>query len=286
MATTTGIFYPIAGKTSPIDFYVGRSVPFGGITWASQRNYGSGDDIVDTAGFISMYVACDTQAGYWNALRRAQIHFDCAAIPDNAIIQSATFSFIPYSSNNSLNIASPRTDFIIVSATCASDTQATASDYAIANYGTAPLANRITTFSLATTSSVALNSTGIAYISKTGITRFGILLGCDLDNSEPPFTWLTGYRMTFWSADAASGTSVCPKLSVVYYTPVKNVRYDSAGTSYNLLTAEATGSEQYRCYNGATVLGFSVVSDTAANASAFRCCINSGVVSALVKTAT
>ena len=288
MASTTGLFYTVAGKASPIDFYVGRSVLGQGITWMEQWNYGSGDDVVDDANSLGLGIIAGTQSGYFSQMHRSQLHFNCASIPDNAVIQSASLRLYIVSTQNTINMTTPKNDFVIVSATCASDTQATASDYYRLNYGTTPLAARVAQVSLtvSTNNTFALNLTGLAYISKTGLTRFGLRWGCDVDNSAPAFVNRGWGNINVYAADISTATSTSPMLSVVYFTPIKNIRFDSAGTKYTFVTDDATATDKFRCYSGATVLGFSVVSTGAANASAYRCCTISGTAQSFASTAT
>jgi hypothetical protein len=76
-------------------------------------------------------------------------------------------------------------------------------------------ATRLTSFTTSAFSNWTLNSAGLAFISKTGLTRFGMRLGHDIDNSEPSISSGT-QRQTGINGYAAdrTGTSQDPKLVV------------------------------------------------------------------------
>ncbi len=139
---------------------------------------------------------------------------DTSSIGDADVISSATFSLYGIAKSNGLG--SP--DLHIAGATPASDNNLVTGDYGqvqTTSYGSVTYAGYSTTGY----NDITLNATGIAAVSKTGVTKFSGQTSWDLNNS------FTGS----WSSSAASyfqcrfadqtGTTNDPKLVVIYSTP-------------------------------------------------------------------
>ena len=174
-------------STSPVIVY--SSVFF--------NNSGTPDFIVTSSGDIS----------------RAVLLFNTASLPDNATIISATLGLYVTSTQDTDNDGN---DTITpVSATPASNTALSTSDYN--SFGTTAYATAIDITSITTSAynTFTFNGTGIAAITLTGVSKFGVREGHDLVNNRPANN--TGLRVEFSSAEA-SGTSQDPKFDVTYTT--------------------------------------------------------------------
>lgn len=142
--------------------------------------------------------------------------FNTAGLPDDAVISGATLSLYGNLKTNGLGSLT----IGVVSSNPAANNTIAASDFNIANFGATDYGTRYTYagFSTSAYNDMAFNATGIAAISKTGITKLGTRLGNDIDDSSP--TW-SSLAQTYFYAIAAdtTGTSTDPKLVVTYSLP-------------------------------------------------------------------
>jgi len=206
---TTSTFYPAAGANSPVDGRVGRG---GNETFSNKRNNTTGTYTTVTgasASSPSLYSIASTDI--YSALARTIFGFDTSILGSDTIT-SATLS-IRGIGGKSTGLGD--TNFEIVSASPASPSNITNSDYNIANFGSTAFSSGVTIggMSIAAYTNFTLNASGISHINKTGNTFFGGLLGFDFNNSAP--TWVAS---SFTGIDVAfaetSGTINDPKLVV------------------------------------------------------------------------
>ena len=208
--------YPDAGDpgTTTVDGKVGRqSVDE---VWSTIRtaagNYGISNLAID--GFVRFQTTATTNQ--WAELRRAIFLFDTSSLNDVVAIHSGSLSICGTGTKTDALAITPT--LALVAATPASNTTLASSDYG--QFGTTELATRITYAGFDGTDGVynpfTLNAAGLAAISKTGVSKFGVRNGqYDLDNSTP--TWSSGGSTVFqcYWADQ-TGTSTDPKLVVVH----------------------------------------------------------------------
>lgn len=203
---TTDTFYP------SLDGFVMRDSA--GATWS---------DIRGGAGTFSAYTGTNEVDIYLNSqpstlyqqMQRALTYFDTSAIADNVVISAAVLSGKGVGKNDT------RSQSIgITSGTSASDSALADADYAVANFGSTRFATDITIASWSTSAynDFTLNASGLAAISKTGISKFAWRFSGDIDNVDPGggVSILTYARAA--SAEAA-GTTTDPTLVVTYSTP-------------------------------------------------------------------
>lgn len=156
-----------------------------------------------------------TTLNQWATLRRSMFLFDTSALTANALISSATmslYSVFGYSDPSSNN---PSLD--VYSANPASNVTLQNSDFAqvgSVSYTGAPL----TYVAFNTTDSYkdfALNATGLAAVSKTGVSKFSVRCNFDVTNTAP--TWASGAvtNAQCYYADQ-TGTTNDPKLQVTF----------------------------------------------------------------------
>lgn len=137
---------------------------------------------------------------------------DTAEIPDGAAITAASFFF--YASSKT--VYGGDYDYInIVQTTQADSTKLVSSDYAKCGplNGATKLSADKSVSSILTSgyTEMALNSSGIAAINKTGTTRLGMRSGYDLENEEPPSSSYGKVQAYF---SEYTGTDRDPYLSV------------------------------------------------------------------------
>lgn len=101
----------------------------------------------------------------------------------------------------------------IVSSTPASDTTIANADYS--QLGSTKFSSNVFISSLLTGqyNEISLNATGIAAISKTGVTKLGIRIDCDIDNTEP--SWQASAEANIQINMADNGSNV-PYLEITY----------------------------------------------------------------------
>lgn len=207
-------FYPSAGAVSPVDGTVQRS----GVdqTFTNIRT-GNGTAFNNTNTNDAVQLASSSTSSQYSTLTRAILCFDTSSLPDDAVINSVTFSLYGQSKANFLG--SP--DLHIAGATPASTSTLAASDYQTniqtTSFGSVTYSN----FSTAGYNDITLNASGIAQINLSGVTSFSAQLSWDILNS---FTgsWTTSAPtvFSFYMADD-SGTTRDPKLTVSYTVPTQ-----------------------------------------------------------------
>ena len=155
----------------------------------------------------------DTSTDDYQMLSRGIFLFDTSALTAEATISAATISL--YGALKDTGLGASEVD--VVSSTPASDTAVANGDYA--NLGSTVFASLASgSYTTEQYNDFSLNASGIANISKTGNSKFGIRINWDTDNSFGG-SWgsnvISGY--TFYDGGTA-GTGKDPKLVVTYTT--------------------------------------------------------------------
>jgi len=210
----------------------GRSLNAGGTTWATLRSTaGSNASPADT----SLYGGfSDSTSNNFVQIYRTILMFDTSAIPDTDTIDSAVFSIkgLAKASNAGTNL-----NYNIYTATTISDTTLQDSDFTLTGFGTTALATAIThtNMSASAYNNFTFNVSGRGAISKTGVSKFGLLLENDITNSAPSSdgdSTADNDRIEFASADT-TGTASDPYMSIT----------TSAGGETSTTTATSTASD-------------------------------------------
>ena len=187
-----------------------------GDTWANLYA-GPATTYDDTAALIDLILDSDSVSNEWDFLSRAFILFDTSSLTSASTVTDGLVEFV---------IVQRTDDFsermVVVSSTPNSDTALELSDWT--DVGSASLGNRppISTYTVdsSTYNTITLNATGEAAISLTGITKFGLRLNSDNDNSPP--TWASEKRshLGMASSDTDLGADKRLRLVVTHTTPV------------------------------------------------------------------
>lgn len=209
----SGTYYPDADpESTSIDgsvYYIGTNV-----NWATIRAAatGTGEESTSTAPWMGR-AESSASSGNWYRLDRGFALFDTSTLTSSASISDAVLSFYGSSLTDNFALAAA-----IVSSSPASSNALVVADFD--QVGTTRFASDLdlTSWSTAGYNDFTLNASGISAISKTSITKFGMRLDKDLDNSAPTWAGSTVGGAQLKSAETADTTSD-PKLVVTYTLP-------------------------------------------------------------------
>lgn len=230
---TTSTFYPDPNpESTSVDGKVGVQLGLGiGITWSALVGHVGtfGED--DGATYSAVYIRSDNVSDKWRRLYRSVYLFDTSSIPDGDVINSGTFHSHGISKADNLGI-SPNIN--IYSSAPASNTALVAGDFD--SLGSTAFSTAITFSNWLTTgyNNFVLNANGLAAISKTGVSKFG-LRNANYDAADSAPSWssnLVSQFSNYWAEE--SGTSKDPKLVVVHSSVV------SINNFYNILIRRKT----------------------------------------------
>lgn len=152
----------------------------------------------------------------YSGLSRSVLMFDTSALGAGAVIDSATLSIYGQAKSNGLGLSAAHAALSLVATSPSSTSTIVASDYG--TFSTTKLATDIAfdDFSTSGYNTYTLNASGLANISKTGVSKFGLRLAVDNDAGTP--AWVSG-DVTYYVpyATERSGTSQDPVLSITYH---------------------------------------------------------------------
>lgn len=176
-----------------------------GASFATVHGAATGTGADDSG--TDLYVEC--QNGSFQIFRSYTL-FDTSSLTSSASISAAT-----YSVKKVLRIGTTDYYTALTSVSLASNTAVATSDFNISNFG-AEVATRILFSAQTALSYVDFSITTLSSISKTSITKYGLITGHDLDNTGP--TGGVSDYTQYNSADT-TGTTSDPKLVVTYTLP-------------------------------------------------------------------
>ena len=180
---------------------------------------GAGVESYDDTGsnYFSLLQASAT-SNQFKFLSRGIYLFDTSTLSDSDSILSATFSlYFTAFFDGLLGGASANSAKVLVASTPASNTALVNGDYSqlgAVDFGRTDIQDNLSTGAY---TDITINATGRADISKTGVTKYGIRVGFDLDNTITGLTWSANqyHGGSAGYADNA-GTTQDPKLVVTY----------------------------------------------------------------------
>lgn len=236
----TYTYYPDANpETSSVDGYCTEVTD---AVWDTIRT-AAGDDHGDFDNYIYVGYGTTYTVNQYGDLYRGHILFNTADIPDGETITSATLGIRGFSKVGTLT-----GDFTvnIYESTCNSNTALVDSDYA--EVGDTPFSDGVTYADWDTTgyNVFTLNEAGLAFINKTGVTKFSVRIENDATGTEPlwdsyKLDWVVG-----WTAEY--GEDYRPYLTVV--TGVSVTTEAATATDYDSSILHGTTSDTF------TSLGF------------------------------
>lgn len=174
-------------------------------TWTGSRD-SAGVGSSNTATILAVQASFET-VNY--TIYRSLLPFDTSAIGTD-VISAATFNFTPQTNDSGgvddQSMCIDKTTTI---------TPAT-SDYNKTNFDGVDQSARakISTFTVNTQVSLALNATGIGNINKTGTTNFGMRFSFDMDNTTPVSP--SNVQRTFPYSSEETGTTRDPNLVITH----------------------------------------------------------------------
>jgi len=234
-------FYPDAhSETTSVDGYAFHYQV--NQTWATIHD-GAGTTADDASNIISQQIVAGTTA--WNYILRSPILFDTSGLPDTAIISAATLSIYGETKDNTLTGSPPTVNIFASNPT--GNTAVIAGDYVYTRWGTTKLCDTDITYANWLTNAVSpywnnftLNAAGIALISLTSITKFGIRESTyDVPNIAPSWAATRNEGMNGYSAE--QGTGYKPKL-VVTYTVTPEITNTPSSYGFGILQVNTTGN--------------------------------------------
>lgn len=210
IGNTTSTFYPDASpESTSVDGYV-RSNSGGANTFLTDHDSISSTGSNDTQN--ELYVIARPSE---NPIWRSFALFDTSSIPDTDTIDSATISLQADTSYGNANSA----EIVIVDSFPASNTAIAAGDMDAFDLHQDTVYSRVelSAITLDVYTDFTLDSNGIANISKTGVSKFGmrVSLDADLDAGHTGTIPTNSNGVHFESADNG-GTTMDPKLVVVH----------------------------------------------------------------------
>jgi len=216
VGATTSTFFPDADpETNTIDGEVFRlSVDE---TFTNVRS-GAGTTALDSGTTHRNQIRASATTDQYRRISRGITLFDTSGIPDTDSIDSAIYSLDSTLRSNDLSgESSPNSRVHVVASTPATNTALVNADYG--QTGGTTFGNSVNQADVTngTYEDITLNASGLAAISKTGITKLGTRVGWDLDNTTTGLTWASdGFQGIQWKSADTAGTTSDPKLVVVH----------------------------------------------------------------------
>jgi len=207
-------------------------------SWDAKRA-GAGNSSWYDAAATGMRMSSSTgdESNPWRTFRPSMVLFDTSAIGSSTII-SATFQI---ALNNKTDDFSD--SVTLVNATPASTSALVNADWQ--QYGTTKQTADKTIASFTVDGSyntMALNSTGLAAIDKTGITKYGLNFTSIVDNNEPD--WISD-GVTVLSVHGTPGGINPPQLVVTHTSPAGNADTHTKGSGADVQIFTTTGSRTW-----------------------------------------
>jgi len=233
-------YYPDAhAESTSVDGYVAASGSEW--TWAeiiAHAGVGSSDTVAKSEFMmISAWDATDK----WEQVLRSIFLFDTSGLDDGATISAATFSVYGDGKDDGLSVTP---DINVYSSDPASNDDLVSGDYD--SLGTTAYCDTAITYAGFDTSDYndfAFNATGLAAISKTGVTKLG-LRNASFDVSGTPPTWSAGWAYSrIKGYFAEQGTGYKPKLVVTYTTGPTEKSSAESGSGSEASSPQATLSK-------------------------------------------
>lgn len=171
---------------------------------------GAGTGVDNTNIYNGLYFEASTTTNQYDYVRRNIETFDTSELTSGAIISSVVWSgYFKFKGND---LGSSRV--YLVASTPASNNVCVAADYS--QLGTTSFGYlEYTGITLDAYNDITLNASGIANVSKTGISKFGVRFGFDGMGETPTWSSAANSQVGWYSGDNATNK---PKLVITYTT--------------------------------------------------------------------
>jgi hypothetical protein len=232
--------YPVPGITK--DGEVAYQNLSSGVSFSTARN-ANGTNAFSSTNF-GVGIQSSNVENLWSFFHRYIGLFDTSSLTSAAIISAATISFNRAPQWYPVNAFS--TYLSICSSNPSSNTSLQAGDYQ--TLGDTSFSNFWINSWASGYNDLALNSSGLSNISKTGISKFGARIKRDLDNDPPTWAPSKMSSVPFFYANT-TGTTEDPKLVVIYTLPVAPTVTTQSAT--NISTTSCTGNGNIIATGGA-----------------------------------
>lgn len=206
-------------ETTTVDGRVTRwtGLGTGYANWATMRD-GTGTHIDDSSSPEYAFLTNDSTDDKYRSLLRSYFLFDTSSIPDGDNIDSAILSLYGNAKADALSITP---DLNIYKPTTAFNTSLTTGDFDVGGWDATAYSTTITYAGFSTTAynDFTLNASGLANISKTGVSKFGAR-NASYDVANSSYTITANATVNTSNLDIefaeAAGTASDPKLAVTH----------------------------------------------------------------------
>lgn len=190
---------------------------------ASTSSLFSGDS---TSEDNSPNVSASATSNQWAAAVRGIFLFDTNTLPDTDNITASVFSTKHTTKADGLSgDTDDGSKVVLVSSNPASNDGLVSGDGALSIYGTTDFGRGVTQTNIdvgGNYNDITLNANGLANISKTGISKFGIMYAFDFDDDVSTLVWASEASINYNTKYAEQATSTDrPQLVVTHELPVK-----------------------------------------------------------------
>lgn len=186
-------------------------------TFSDMRTHSGEVSGITTAEYWMVQLTASTTTDLYKTIRRSAFYFNTSFLTSNATIVSSTFYV--YFTNNVVDNATFDQKICLTGATSTSDTNFIDADYVLQTPFSDRYSSDLDVGSAAKSryNLFSLNATGLANIQKTGLTKIGMKLNSDADNSAP--TWTSaGDTYAYGYYASRTGVTQDPKLVIEYTT--------------------------------------------------------------------
>jgi len=209
---TVSTFYPDPSvEVTTVDGTVNTN---GKATWTAARDPVSGDVATDDGTSAYIYAENIASPNLYRVSRGYYL-FDTETIPDTDTISSATLSLYGGAKGDNYG------DSVhIIQTAPVSNTALAVGDFSLVTF-TSGSSMTLVDYIITGYNDFALNATGLTWISKTGITKLGAIMGYDLNNTDP--STLDNRNYAQMSMADVADTTEDPKLVVTHssgWTPI------------------------------------------------------------------
>ncbi len=218
-------FYPDANpETTTVDGFAQQDG--GGTNWSTDyvNGAGSGADDSGSSAYVGSHLY--TSSGEYQLIRPFLL-FDTSTIPDDDEITSATLSVYVTATADGDNDANAYIN--VFSSNPSANTSISSGDFDTQGSTKFSTDKDITGISSSAYADFALNSSGLSNVNKTGISKFMLREGHDIDNVAINGAGDPDSKVTF-STSEVSGTSQDPKLVVVHVANALRAVKDASET--------------------------------------------------------